>query len=191
LSVFFTSDTHFGHANIIKYCKRPFSSVKEHDDALIKNWNDVVKDNDDVYHLGDVALSKYTHGYLTELLDRLAGRIHLLRGNHDKGIEKGVDRFEEVRDIIVAKIADHEAQDGLRRIVLCHYAMRVWDRSHHGSWHLYGHSHGTLSEDPNSLSFDVGVDCCAYRPISYAEVKAIMSKKTWKQIDRHNDVTNV
>jgi calcineurin-like phosphoesterase family protein len=74
-----------------------------------------------------------------------------------------------------------EGQD----ITLCHYALRVFNKSHHGSWHLYGHSHGTLPDDPNSLSFDVGVDCHNYFPISLDQVKKIMSKKTWKPIDHH------
>ncbi len=63
--------------------------------------------------------------------------------------------------------------------MLFHYAMRVWNASHHGSWHLYGHSHGTLPDDITSLSFDIGVDSQHYKPLSYDEVKAIMSQKEW------------
>ena len=63
--------------------------------------------------------------------------------------------------------------------ILLHYAMKIWRSSFRGTWHLYGHSHGSLPDDPNSLSFDVGVDCHDYYPISYKEVKAIMAKKTW------------
>ena len=89
---------------------------------------------------------------------------------------------------------------GKVKIVLMHYAMRVWNKSHWGMWHLYGHSHGSLPEDPKSMSFDVGVDAIAkryavdgiinpddYRPISYEEVKAIMEKKTFTSIDHHNE----
>jgi hypothetical protein len=65
--------------------------------------------------------------------------------------------------------------------------MRTWNKSHRGSWHLYGHSHGTLPDDPHSMSFDVGVDCHNYRPLSFEQVKAVMSKKLFKPIDHHTD----
>jgi calcineurin-like phosphoesterase family protein len=63
--------------------------------------------------------------------------------------------------------------------------MKVWNKSHHGAWHLYGHSHGSLPDDINSLSFDVGVDSHDYKPISYEEVKRIMKKKIFKPLDHH------
>jgi calcineurin-like phosphoesterase family protein len=70
-------------------------------------------------------------------------------------------------------------------IVMCHYAMRVWNRSHRGAWMLYGHSHGSLPDDPGALSIDVGVDCHDYTPISHDDIGRIMAKKTWKPIDHH------
>ena len=83
------------------------------------------------------------------------------------------------------KVEDPDARGNRRSIVLLHYAMKVWNKSHHGAWHLYGHSHGSLPESEDSLSFDCGVDSHDYRPISYDEVKRIMSKKTWKPLDHH------
>ena len=59
-NIFFTSDTHFGHTNIIKYCKRPFNSLEEHDETLIKNWNNKVGENDIIFHLGDFAFGRKT-----------------------------------------------------------------------------------------------------------------------------------
>jgi len=65
-------------------------------------------------------------------------------------------------------------------IVLFHYSLREWNASHWGTYHLYGHSHGTLEDLSNSLSFDIGVDCHNFYPLSYKEVKSIMRKKDWK-----------
>lgn len=171
--IFFTGDTHFGHANIIKYCKRPFSSAQEMDAMLIKNWNDVVEPGDTVYHIGDFAFDRRPENYL----NRLNGNKHLIKGNHDKqpNIKQGWASINDYREIRV------EGQI----IILFHYACRVWNKSHKGSWQLYGHSHGTLSDDHNALSIDVGVDNHNYFPISFDEIKRIMAKKTFKPIDHH------
>lgn len=166
--IWFTSDTHFGHKNIIKYCNRPFKDTNEMDSALINNWNSVIMPSDTVYHLGD-----FCFGRLEEQVRKLNGKKYLIRGNHDHNykdkrfLEAG---FEWVKDIYELKSVDPP-------IVLCHYAMRVWPRSFHGSWQLYGHSHGTLKDDPNALAIDVGVDCHGYTPISYEKVRELMSTK--------------
>ena len=68
--------------------------------------------------------------------------------------------------------------------------MKVWDHSHYGAWQLYGHSHGTLLDDSDSLSMDCGADCNNYYPFSYEDVKAHMAKKTFKPVDHHNPTTS-
>ena len=142
--IWFTSDTHWGHKNIIKHTERPFGSVRQMDEALVKNWNRVVKKGDIVYHLGDVG-HKCSPAYLKKILDQLNGRIYLIHGNHDRVAMstqcKG--RFESITPLKEAFITDSSSRKGRRVIVLCHYAMRVWNMRHWGSWHLYGHSHGT------------------------------------------------
>ncbi len=82
--IFIIADTHFGHANIIKYCNRPFNDVVSMDEKLIKNWNSVVKPNDIVYHLGDFAFKNYQNSNITNLVNKLNGKIYLIRGNHDR-----------------------------------------------------------------------------------------------------------
>ena len=171
--IWFTSDTHFGHKNILKYTDRPFSSVEEMDEALIENWNNRVKNDDEIYHLGDVALCSPSK--LRKVLARLKGKIYLIRGNHDKLTSACGDRFEWIKDYYELEVPDRNGYEGK----LFHYAMRVWQASHYGTYHLYGHSHGELPDDPTSLSFDVGVDCHNYAPINYDEIKHIMSKKSW------------
>ena len=176
-NIWFTSDHHFDHKNIIKFSNRPFNSVEEMDEELIKRWNEKVQPKDDVYHLGDIGLCP--SGRLKEILDRLNGNIFLIRGNHDGAAESCKSRFEWIKDYYKLKVPDEAAQGKEQSLILLHYAMRVWDKSHWGAYHLYGHSHGELPDDINSLSFDVGVDCHNFYPISYQEVKQIMSKKTW------------
>lgn len=170
MNTFFVSDTHLGHKNIIKYCNRPFYSVEQMDEMLICNWNSVVRPNDIVYHLGD-----FSFGDPAKYLYRLNGKIHLVKGNHDHRYKDNV--FLEngvvwVKDMYELKTFDVP-------IVLCHYAMRVWARSHYGAWMLYGHSHGKLPDDKTKLSIDVGVDCFDFYPVEYKKVKEIMSKKEW------------
>lgn len=183
LRLWFTSDHHFGHANIVAYSRRPFPTVEAMNEALIANWNRVVAPQDMVYHLGDLFLMPASEA--RNIRERLNGRICLIRGNHDKAAEALKSGFEWIKDLYELKVEDEEAPGGKRRIVLCHYAMRVWNKSHHGAWHLYGHSHGSLADDPNSLSFDVGVDCHDYTPISYEQVRKIMATKTFTPIDHH------
>jgi calcineurin-like phosphoesterase family protein len=179
MAVWFTSDTHWGHKNIIKHTERPFGSVRQMDEALVKNWNRVVKKGDIVYHLGDVG-HKCSPAYLKKILDQLNGRIYLIHGNHDRVAMstqcKG--RFESITPLKEAFITDSSSRKGRRVIVLCHYAMRVWNMRHWGSWHLYGHSHGKLEEDPGAMAFDVGVDSWDYTPVSYAQVRSKMNQRT-------------
>lgn len=182
--IWFTGDTHFGHKNVIRYANRPFSSVDEMDTTMIERWNAVVQPGDQVYHLGDVSF--YRAARTMEILSALKGQIHLIRGNHDKSLDPATLRkFAWVKDVHTLKVPDEGAPGGIQRIVLMHYALRVWDKSHYGAWSLYGHSHGTLPDDPNACAIDVGVDCHEYTPVSYSRVREIMGKKTFVPVDHH------
>lgn len=153
MTVWFTADHHFGHKRIIELAKRPFDSVEQMDEQLIDNWNKRVAKTDLVYHLGDFAFADHT-----PYLMRLNGRKRLIRGNHDHSNRaKTTAGWENVSDIEYITI------DGVS-LVLFHYAMRVWNRSHYGAIQLYGHSHGSLPGD--SQSCDVGVDCWNYHPVT-------------------------
>ena len=183
MAIFITSDTHFGHRAIIKYSNRPFVEYKAMDKALLDNINRLVQPNDTLYHLGDWSLG-YNHSpedYRRQINCR---NITLILGNHDKKILRARDRYlRSFYEITPLK----EIKAGDQSITLCHFAMRVWDKSHHGAWHLYGHSHGSLPDDPNSLSCDVGVDCWDYCPISLDQVAAVMATKKFVPIDHHGD----
>jgi calcineurin-like phosphoesterase family protein len=184
--VFFTSDTHFGHKNIIKYCNRPFNDVEEMNETLIENWNNKVGSGDWVFHLGDFCFIS-DREIQRKLINRLNGKIFIVLGNHDKKLDVTLFRGSEKSSLFEVDFLI----DGIKtRFVLCHYAMRVWNKSHVGSIHLYGHSHGSLPDDPNARSMDIGTDCHNYAPISIEDVMNIMAKKNFKLRDRQvNEVT--
>lgn len=160
-NIWFTADTHYGHRNIIDYCNRPFSTTQEMNEAMITNWNSVVRPNDDIYHLGDFAF-----GIVENYLNLLNGRIHLIIGSHDKGTWQCRNMFRDYIPLLETNI-DNQS------IVLCHYAMRSWHKSHYNSWHLYGHHHGRLK--PYGKSFDCGVDTNNFFPYSWEQVKQKMA----------------
>lgn len=168
--IFFTSDTHFGHRNVSRYCGRGFDDdLDGMDDMLVNNWNKVVGHNDVVWHLGDVAICG--SGRMKECLFRLNGTIHLVLGNHDKEIAlAATNRFESIQHVKCLK-------DNGNIFFLSHYAHRTWPKIHRGAFHLYGHSHGALPGVGRSM--DVGVDALdEMAPISINEVVAILEKKT-------------
>ena len=192
-NIWFTSDTHFGHKNIIKFSNRPFKDVDHMNEELIKAWNRVVGEDDDVYHLGDVSLTNADKTH--EILKRLNGNIHLVIGNHEKSAlqkQYNRDRFVWIKDYYELKL-DAPTVDGNKHqlIVLCHYGFRVWNKSHHGAIHLYGHSHDSLDKEGAwGKSMDVGVDSAyrilgEYRPFSLREVMNIMKKRDIHEIDHH------
>jgi len=174
----FTADTHFNHSNIIKYSNRPFKDAKEMDKELIKRWNEKCNNQSLVYHLGDVFFSNDIR-YFDDIISQLNfERLVVIRGNHDRCFD---DWMKSRRPKNIHFYGSHyETKVNAHDFTLNHYAMRVWNKSHHGAYHLYGHSHGTLPDLPESRSFDVGVDCHNYYPLTFEEVMEIMAKKTWK-----------
>jgi calcineurin-like phosphoesterase family protein len=161
MTVWFTADTHFGHANIIKYCNRGYADAGEMDAALIANWNARVRLDDTVWHLGDFTLGDAETAL--KYRARLNGKIHLIWGNHDRLAVQRLAIWES------SQFAT-EINLGGNQITLCHYAMRVWNRSHRGALMFYGHSHGTLPGDAQTV--DVGVDVWNHCPVTLGEIKA-------------------
>ncbi len=181
MTTWFTSDTHYGHTNIIKYAKRPFNSVEEMDEDMINRWNSVVKAGDSVYHLGDFALCKPERALW--IAHRLRGQKFLIFGNHDTDLRQDVrflGAWVWAKDLTEIKVSK-------QRITLCHYAMRTWASSHHETWQLYGHSHGSLTDDVRLRSVDVGVDCWNYTPVAFETLQEVMSRRKWTVIDHHDE----
>lgn len=195
MSTWFTADTHFAHANVIKHSERPFAHIDEMDETLIANWNAHVAKGHSVFHVGDFAWRN-----AERYRDRLNGNIHLIVGNHEAAAEKIKQRFTWVKDVHMVKVGD-------QRIWLSHYSHEVWPKSHHGAWHCYGHSHNSLPARVTHRSLDVGVDAVAarlagipqgmrrpkdllpqnYRPMHFDEVAAVIATRKWEPIDHHGE----
>jgi calcineurin-like phosphoesterase family protein len=179
-----------------------FTTVEEMNECIISRHNERVRKGDLVYDLGDIFL-KTTLEKALGYRRRMNGQFFAIKGNHDQTLEKmakddgaySANHFDISPDYIAQRLVQDKLYiwyrsleeinlgqpyfDGDKKqlIALCHYAMRVWKNSFHGSWHLYGHSHGMLPEIPESLSFDVGVDCWDFYPVSIEEIKAKMATK--------------
>lgn len=163
--IYYTSDLHFGHKNIIKYENRPWLSVKEMDQGLIDRWNSRVKNRDLVYILGDFTLSVST-SYVESILTALKGRKILITGNHDYFAEKS--RFREYFEHITPYMKIHS--DG-QRIILCHYPLWSWDGMNNGTLHLYGHVHSNpMYQLRKKGAYNVGADLHDWYPITLEEI---------------------
>lgn len=233
-NVYFTSDTHWGHKNIVRGTTewegspqrtRDFDTLEEHNQVLIDNINGMVKENDTLYHLGDWSFGGINN--IWEFRRQLnCKNIHLILGNHDHHIERNtlfyeggdytkkqilpqelfssVQHYKEISFKIDSQVS---GRYGKTKIVLCHYAMRVWNNSHHGSIMLYGHSHGSLdaftpeTSNPtwigdqyfikNYRTMDVGVDTNNLYPYHLDEiVEKMRYKEVLLEVDHHSELTN-
>ena len=172
--IYFTSDLHFNHTNILKYQKhtRPYSSVVEMNRAIISRWNSIISPKDEVWVLGDFFMGN--HKESVELIKYLNGHIHLIRGNHDYFSHKEEkELFASVQDY---KVLRYEKD----KYILCHYPIEEWDGCYYGRIHLHGHCHGNLQRKlPNR--FDIGWDVFQ-RPVSIDEIK---SWRTDEKVPHH------
>lgn len=156
--IYFIADTHFGHFNIIKYCNRPFENAEEMDKVLIEKWNNKVKKEDTVYHLGDFSFNKNPRDYLRQL----NGKITLIKGNHDK--RKTLKAFDEVFVLTTIDVDN-------KPVILCHYPIYEWERKQRGSIHLYGHVHDKPKTWLNSENAHcVSVECIDYTPKTLEQI---------------------
>lgn len=179
-NVFFISDFHLYHKNVIGFDNRPFRKPNGDPDVetmhktIIKNWNDVVNDNDVVFYLGDLCFGRPE--WANNIIHALKGKIHYIMGNHDKYKDiAGYGRFESINDLVDLKISANHLKGDIH-FVLCHYPIYSWNRAHHGSYMVHGHCHGNLHHGEDAGFYigrkvmDVGCNLINYTPISYTEV---------------------
>ena len=168
--IFFSSDHHFGHSNIIKYCDRPFTNCKEMDETLIKNWNSTVNPQDTVYYLGDFSLHNKPSFVLENYLTKLNGQIIFVHDNftHDKWLDKQIKTSFQINSRISIIPAIQKFAWSKNFYFLTHFPLESWPASFHNSFHLHGHCHGNSRPRKNRL--DVGVDSNNFYPISIHEV---------------------
>lgn len=169
--IYFTSDLHFDHANIIKLCNRPFNSVQEMNETIIYNWNNTVNFNDTVYVLGDITMNKDPE-IARKYMERLNGSKILIQGNHDYFVKRYLAGdyyfFEAVKHY-------EEINYNKQRFILMHYPLLDWNHMYRGSYMLHGHMHNKEIYNYNNKIFgikryDVGVDANNFTPVSIDKI---------------------
>lgn len=177
--VFFTSDTHFCHAAIVNYCDRPFLTAEEMNEAIIGNWNSVVRPEDTVFHLGDFGFGPSEK--LKDIFQRLNGEIYLIMDNHDfRQTRRVLSMFKKVHLEMLIEVEK-------TKIILNHYPMLCYSGSNRSDvWQLFGHVHTrekTGGYDAGRLQhlfptqYDVGVDNNYFTPVSFKNLKQIIQQK--------------
>lgn len=168
--VFYTSDLHLGHENVLKYCNRPFKSIEEMDACLIANWNRRITQNDTVYVIGDfIYRNKRTPEWY---LEKLNGTKYLIIGNHDRYLDS--EDFE--REKYFAGVSNYMViSDSGKRIVLFNYPLCEWYGMHRGNLHVFGHVHSANSPTFKIVcqlegAYDAGVDLNFYMPVTLEEL---------------------
>ena len=182
--VFFTSDTHFGHSNIIKYCVRPFNNTNEMDEALINNWNVKVPKDGIVYHLGDFAWGSIN--YWEKIREQLNGEIILIYGNHDEKYLNNEHMYKLFKEVTPQK----KIWIDKTCIYMNHYPFLCFGGSYKGldaTWQLFGHVHSNPRSEEGldhkrlvncfPTQYDVGVDNNNFTPISLDEVSKIIANR--------------
>ena len=191
MTIWITSDLHFGHKNIAgptvsnwESGYRNFDSVEEMNDTIISNLNECVTEGDTLYVLGDFAMGP------TQLIPEHRKRINcadirLIYGNHDKAI-RGNSSY---RDLFTFCKDYHETRHDGVKVCMSHYCQTVWNENGRGSVQLYGHSHGSLPEPPGR-QFDVGVDCHDFKPLTLDECVSYATSKPVVTLDNHTSKTS-
>lgn len=167
--IWYTSDLHFGHDNIRKYEHRPWEDIESMREGLIERWNSKVKDNDDVYILGDFAWrgGRMSVDDINEVVKKLNGKKHLIIGNHD---EAWVNRSDVKTRLWEEMVYYKRIVDNGKIVIMCHYPLESWDRQRFASIHIHGHLH---SQEPkiNQLNrYNCGCDRWDYYPVTLQEM---------------------
>jgi calcineurin-like phosphoesterase family protein len=179
MNLYFTADEHYGHDNhnggIIKMCNRPFADLDDMREQLIARHNSKVPDSPDsvTVHLGDMFWRKLKTLECVAIVLRLNGRHVYINGNHEEVFNRPESHtlrvmFDDIADVKMLTV-------GKKMIWLSHYAHRCWPKSHQGSYHVFGHTHGVMPD--YRRSHDVGVDANNFYPVSFDELDARMVAK--------------
>ena len=186
--IFFSSDLHFGHRNVISFCDRPYSDVKEMHQALINNWNSVVSNEDIVFVLGDFFWFHGRHE-IKKVVAKLNGKtIYVVPGNHCKreAYELCDERLVLLDDISAIYLRYEEFGPITYEIILSHCPMMTWPHRDRGAFNFFGHIHSgprtkakvdqdlPLWED---LQYDIGVDNNNYTPIELSDIILKLKKE--------------
>lgn len=188
---YFGSDYHLGHRNIIKYSNRPFDNIEEMAHAIISRNNEVVKETDLLYMLGDIYLGN-GYGLAREILSQMNGIKHWIIGNHDSK-----KLIKNLSDCFVWHKHYERLTIRKQTIILCHYPLFSWEKMQYNSWMLHGHSHGNIKDveikiGDKTFNFydnkiiDVGIDTNNYYPYSFDDLYGILKPRTLSPVDHHS-----
>jgi calcineurin-like phosphoesterase family protein len=174
-----TSDLHIGHEKIIQYDKQSYTDIYQRDQDIVEKWNEVVRPRDTVFLLGDIGFLA-PMDYIYSIVSSLNGKKLFLKGNHDSKAQ--IRMFEELGEYLglMAEVSIRK-----QMVTLCHYRMDFWRQSNKQSWHLHGHSHCCLPDQKHKMTYDVGINGNGMKPLSFSEIKTIMSKKDYVESNHH------
>ena len=189
----FTSDQHFNHANVMNFCNRPWSDVKEMNTALTDNWNEVVGEKDVVFVLGDFCWKKDCWEVKKKLSELKGSHIFIVLGNHDnkdqfKKVDKRVEVISDTAMIFISGI-DEDKPSREYEFMVSHFPLATWPHFRRGTINLHGHIHsGPRSRSDvdrpgfdlilkNGLTYDVGVDNNNYYPVEIREILNKLNKR--------------
>jgi len=195
--IFFTSDNHFHHENIMKFCHRPFETIQEQDQTLIENWNKVVPQDGLVFHLGDFAWGGYQAW--KKVREQLNGEIILIKGNHD--LKNGPQSNQQYDSLFKLHTQQMKIEIEGRKLYLNHFPFLCYGGTYRDKNGLvfqpFGHCHISNVNNRNtgkdfnrcidmlfSTQYDVGVDFNNFTPISWYE----LNEKILKQVETNNNL---
>lgn len=183
--IYFTSDLHFGHKNIITFDKRPFENIDIMKKEITDRWNSKVDPKDSVYILGDI--SWYNPEETYQIYKNLNGDKHLILGNHDRRLGKAAECFSEI-------VPYKEIEVDGEHVILCHYPIHFYNAHYYGAIMLYGHVHSSYEEElvqnyRKELNVKGGINCEMYNvgcmhwdyyPVSLKEILEVKNEKRLK-----------
>ena len=182
--IWFVSDLHMYHTNIIRLSNRPFADIEEMSKVLVDNWNNVVKEDDIVFNLGDFCWSE-SYIIWAKVIDKLNGHQVLIKGNHDhpKTLQKLSEQYKLIDshqgNPLFVKNLDKlflirerlELRHNKDRFLLDHFPQYSWVGSYHGVYHLHGHIHEKNNDISTTNTYNVSIERNLYRPLSLDEIK--------------------
>ena len=187
----YISDTHFGHANVIKFDQRPFRDVDEMDWTMLETWNSRVRPEDDVWFLGDFCHK--SNRSPVWYLSRLTGKKHLVLGNHDQVLLDNPEALSYFESVDQIKIIKDRFKNEKVEVTLCHYPILEWHHKMHGTWHVHGHIHTDTGETFEILSqfekaLNAGAPINNYMPVSLEEL--IRNNQIFREKVKHHAFEN-
>lgn len=176
-TVYFISDLHLFHENVIKSDNRPFDTVEQMHEYIISQWNSVVKETDIVFLMGDLCFKNWRFG--KEIVHKLNGKIYYILGNHDTINDmKKMERFIDILDYVELSI--NLGNNNRKHLILMHYPILSWNRKKRGSYMIHGHCHGNIDNTKftkKNLVKDIGCMTNDYKPYSIHDIIKIMDYK--------------